>query len=109
MSTLNRRNRCCCGIGQSQSASPGDALEALRARIYPDPDGFESAEAFERLHHDDVPRLTLRRVDAERILGRLRWALTVVRDEETGRWLEERLALLDQAAARLRKSERPRQ
>jgi hypothetical protein len=71
--------------------------------LYPEPQPLDSAEAFERAHHDDLPRLTLDEVDSERILGRLRWAAIVHHRGTPSPWLLERLARLDQAAARLRK------
>ena len=54
-------------------------LARLLDLVYPEPDLLSTAEAFERAHHDDVPRLALEAVDAERILARIRWAMVVYR------------------------------
>jgi hypothetical protein len=71
--------------------------------LYAEPDPFDTAEAFERAHHGDIPQLTLDEVDAERILARLRWAALIHHRGAPSTWLLERIARLDQAAARLRK------
>ena len=55
-----------------------------------------------RLHHDDVPYLTLDEIDAERILARLRWATLIYRRQEPSPWLTGRIARLDDRATKLR-------
>jgi hypothetical protein len=81
-------------------------LERILDRLYVEPDAFLSAEEFERAYHDDIPVLTLDQIDAERILARVRWALTVQARREPSAWLLERLVRLDQAAGRLRAAAR---
>ncbi|MBI2526749.1 MAG: hypothetical protein HYY95_27680 [Candidatus Rokubacteria bacterium] len=81
-------------------------IERLLAAIYSEPDAFDTAESFERANHDDLAHLTLDELDAERILARLRWAALIHHRAEPSRWLEERIARLDQAAVRLRQGAR---
>lgn len=76
---------------------------SLLDTLYAEPDPFDTAEQFERAHHGDIPQLSLDEVDAERILARLRWAATIHHRGAPTPWLLERIARLDQAAARLRK------
>jgi len=84
------------------------AVEFLRLldALYPEPKPYNTVESFERANHDDVARLTLDEIDAERILARFRWAVLVHHRAEPSRWLEERIARLDQAAVRLRQGAR---
>jgi hypothetical protein len=74
----------------------------LLEAVYPEPDPFDTAEAFARAHHDDVPGLSLDQLDAERLIARLRWSILVYRGQRPSAWLQGRLWRLDQAAARLR-------
>ncbi len=84
-----------------------DALPRLLDAVYAEPDPFDTAEQFERAHHGDLDQLSLDEIDAERILARLRWAAIVHHRGRPSAWLEQRIALLDRRAARLR-SERVR-
>lgn len=77
-------------------------VERLLGMVYSEPNPFDTIESFQRASHDDLPHLTLDEIDAERILARLRWAVFIHHRAEPSRWLEERIARLDQAAARLR-------
>ena len=81
-------------------------IEGLCNAIYAEPQQFTSAEEFARAHHDDVPRLTLEEIDAERLLARFRWAMLVHHGVEPSPWLEERLHYLDEAAQRRRQGAR---
>lgn len=81
-------------------------LERLLDAVYCEPDAFDTIESFERANHDDIAHLTLDEIDAERILARLRWAALIHHRAEPSRWLEERIAHLDQAAVRLRQGAR---
>jgi hypothetical protein len=78
------------------------AIARLVDTIYIEPDFCDSAESFERYHHDDVPYLSLDEIDAERILARLRWAAQIYRRQQPSPWLTERIAKLDDRATRLR-------
>ncbi len=78
-------------------------LSHLVSEFYREPDPLASAEQLARTHHDDLGQLTLDEIDAERILARLRWAVIIHHREQPSAWLEERIALLDQRAARLRR------
>jgi hypothetical protein len=79
-------------------------LMRLVDAIYEEPDPFETAEEFARSHHDDIASLFLDELDAERFLARLRWSVVVYRRGEPSAWLRDRIARLDQAAARLRRT-----
>jgi hypothetical protein len=84
------------------AASMSPPIARLLDALYPEPDPFDTAEAFERAHHGDIPELVLDEVDAERILARLRWAATVHHGGTPSRWLLERIARLDRVALKLR-------
>lgn len=77
-------------------------LERLLDAVYAEPNEFETAEQFERAHHDDIQTLSLDEIDAERILARMRWAAQIHHRAPRSAWFEERIARLDQAAVRLR-------
>jgi hypothetical protein len=77
-------------------------LWPLLDAAYSEPDPFDSLEALERAHHRDLDRLTLDEVDAERLLTRIRWGVIIYHGQVPSRWLLERIARLDQVAARLR-------
>jgi hypothetical protein len=77
-------------------------IERLLDALYSEPDPYDTVESFERANHDDVAQLTLGEIDAERILARFRWAALIHHRAEPSRWLQERIARLDQAAARMR-------
>jgi hypothetical protein len=83
-------------------AVPITVMQFLDA-TYPEPQPLASAEAFARMHHDDLADLSLDEIDAERILARQRWAVFIHHRAEPTVWLEERIARLDLTAARLRK------
>jgi hypothetical protein len=74
--------------------------------VYPEPDPFDTADAFERTYHGDVPQLALEQLDAERILARIRWAVIVYRRGVPSSWLRERLTRLDAEAEQRRRPQR---
>jgi hypothetical protein len=90
---------------EEQQEAAAEFLRLLEG-AYPEPDAFDTAESFERANHDDISRLTLDEIDAERILARLRWAALIHHRAEPSSWLQERIARLDQAAVRLRQGTR---
>jgi len=77
-------------------------IRRLVDTVYIEPNPFDTAESFERAHHDDVPYLTLDEIDAERILARLRWAVLIHTRRQPSQWLTERIARLDDRATLLR-------
>jgi hypothetical protein len=79
-------------------------LQHLFDLACPDPDPMRTAEDFARANQMDVDGLTLDEIHRERILLKIRWALT---DRPSG-WLEERLARLDGEAAVRRPAARRR-
>ncbi len=89
-----------------RNISAADVVRRLLDVVYAEPCPYDSAEDFSRAHHDDIPSLTLDEIDAERILARFRWALTICQREDPPRWLLERLAKLDQAADERRQRQR---
>jgi hypothetical protein len=66
-------------------------LRELLAVEYPDPRPFDTAEAFQRQHHDDVATLSDQRLDDERLLARLRRAA----EPRPSAWLTQRVARLE--------------
>jgi hypothetical protein len=66
--------------------------------IYPDPQPLDTFEQFARDAHDDIGGLTLERLDDERLLARLRRALS----PQPSEWLRERIARLEAEAGRRR-------
>jgi hypothetical protein len=74
-------------------------IERLLDAVYCEPDPLQTVEQLGRFHHDDIPALSLEQLDAERILGRLRWAVLVHQRARPSAWLTERLAKLDAARA----------
>jgi hypothetical protein len=71
--------------------------------VYPEPNPYDTAEAFQRAYHGDLPQLTLDELDAERILARIRWAAILYRRGVPSPWLRERLSRLDTEAASRRR------
>lgn len=65
-------------------------------RLYAVPDPTDTLEAWERLHHRDVPVMALEELDDERLRLRLRLAL----ERHPDAWFSERQRRLDQARAR---------
>ena len=74
----------------------GSYLSALVIEAYADPDPMRSLEEFERLRHDDLPRLTIEEIDRERGAARLRW----IYDPDPSRWLIDRIERLDRERER---------
>lgn len=68
----------------------------LAEQAYPDPEPFDTAEQFARACHDDIAQLDNQTVYRERVLARMRWALTPAPSP----WLVERMCRLDTEAER---------
>jgi len=75
------------------------SLRELVRAAYPDPAVFDTLDAFQRYHHDDVAGLDDDALADERLLAYLRRAL----EREPQHWLAERIAQLDREAARRKK------
>jgi len=83
---------------KSNHAAAAQRRGRLGELLYSDPDPFDSSEQFTRFHHDDLAGLSLEQLDDERILARLRRALS----GQPSSWLAERIARLEAEAARRR-------
>ena len=66
-------------------------LRALFDLAAPDPCAMDTVEAAARANHSDIDGLSLDEIHRERILLKIRWALT----DSPSQWLVERLARLD--------------
>jgi hypothetical protein len=78
-------------------------LADLAREAYPDPEEFDTVEAFHRAHHDDIPHLTDEELEDERFLARQRRAL----ERDPSGWLRARIPRLDAEAARRRQRPPP--
>ena len=65
-------------------------------QLYSLPDPCDTLEAWQRLHHQDVPSMALDELDDERLRLRLRLAL----ERNPDSWFFDRQRRLDQARAR---------
>jgi hypothetical protein len=80
--------------------SEAELLRLLREALA-DPSPYDTAEAFSKFHHDDLPNLALDDIDRERLRLRIFWAFLGLTE-----WGAQRLAVLDREAARRRKEPR---
>jgi hypothetical protein len=84
------------------SALTRDQLAEL---IYPEPQPYDTAEAFAKFHHDDIASLNDEQLDDQRLLARLVRALS----PRPSAWLVERITRLEIEAGRRReRAERTR-
>ena len=94
-------------LPEPEENSRDKARRRLRAQFdlaCPDPNPMDTVEAAARANHSDVDGLSLDEISRERILLKIRWALT----STPSQWLTERLARLDGEAAVRRPAPRRR-